>query len=349
MGARAARRRRDARRVPSPVAGSTRTTAPRRCRSSSASARRYVTVDAPRIGHGEEPHPDGAGGDAPARRTSAFTGATSARGTSAAAPRQSASTISTPTTSSREWIGTLKELAGAGRAGVRASSTTTRRRRIRRTRSAASRRRPTNARQLRRAARPQRSPGDRRDGDVESAHERALGHPRRRRAHRALRAGDRRERPLGSTSGASPGARRRRGRSTSYDAVLVFGGAMHADQDDAHPWLARRRHAGSQRLLDRDTPVLGDLPRCAAARTAAGAWVGPLPEPEIGWVDVELTDAGVDDPVLGALPRTFSALAVAPLHLRRARGRGRARAQRSRARRRSGSARRAGACSSIPR
>ena len=41
---------------------------------------------------------------------------------------------------------------------------------------------------------------------------------------------------------------------------------------------------------------------------AAGAWVGPLPVPEIGWFDVELTAAGVDDPVLGALPRTFSAL-----------------------------------------
>ena len=23
----------------------------------------------------------------------------------------------------------------------------------------------------------------------------------------------------------------------AYDAVLVFGGAMHADQDDHHPWL----------------------------------------------------------------------------------------------------------------
>jgi len=30
--------------------------------------------------------------------------------------------------------------------------------------------------------------------------------------------------------------------------------------------------------------------------------------PELGWCPVELTDDGVEDPVLGALPRTFEAL-----------------------------------------
>jgi GMP synthase-like glutamine amidotransferase len=41
---------------------------------------------------------------------------------------------------------------------------------------------------------------------------------------------------------------------------------------------------------------------------AAGAWVGPLPEAEIGWHGVELTDEGAADPVLGAMPRTFDAM-----------------------------------------
>ena len=40
---------------------------------------------------------------------------------------------------------------------------------------------------------------------------------------------------------------------------------------------------------------------------AAGSWVGPLPEPEIGWCGVELTEAGAGDPVTGALPRRFDA------------------------------------------
>src|SRR3954453_2325482 len=42
----------------------------------------------------------------------------------------------------------------------------------------------------------------------------------------------------------------------SYDAVLVFGGAMHADQDEHHPWLADET-AWLTQLLHTQTPVLG--------------------------------------------------------------------------------------------
>jgi hypothetical protein len=40
---------------------------------------------------------------------------------------------------------------------------------------------------------------------------------------------------------------------------------------------------------------------------AAQASVQPASEFEIGWFPVELTDAGVEDPVLGRLPQTFEA------------------------------------------
>ena len=93
----------------------------------------------------------------------------------------------------------------------------------------------------------------------------------------------------------------------SYDAVLVFGGAMHADHDEWHPWLLPETRWLEQ-LLTGGTPVLGVCLGVQLLARAAGEWVGPLPEPEIGWHEVELTDAGVDDPVLGALPRTFTAL-----------------------------------------
>jgi len=94
----------------------------------------------------------------------------------------------------------------------------------------------------------------------------------------------------------------------SYDAVLVFGGAMHADQDVHHPWLTEET-MWLQQLLDRHTPVLGVCLGVQLLARAAGSWVGRLPDgPEIGWYDVELTEAGSADPVLGALPRSFEAL-----------------------------------------
>jgi GMP synthase (glutamine-hydrolysing) len=92
----------------------------------------------------------------------------------------------------------------------------------------------------------------------------------------------------------------------SYDAVMVFGGAMHADQDEHHPWLPDET-IWLQELVARRVPTLGICLGVQLLARAAGAWVGALQEPEIGWYDVELTDAGTEDPVLGAMPREFEA------------------------------------------
>jgi GMP synthase (glutamine-hydrolysing) len=88
--------------------------------------------------------------------------------------------------------------------------------------------------------------------------------------------------------------------------VLVFGGAMHADQDLHHPWL-REEGFFLQRLLDLHLPVLGICLGAQLLAKAAQASVQPSSEFEIGWFPVELTDAGVEDPVLGRLPHTFEA------------------------------------------
>jgi GMP synthase-like glutamine amidotransferase len=90
-----------------------------------------------------------------------------------------------------------------------------------------------------------------------------------------------------------------------WDAYLVFGGAMHADEDSLHPWLAEETR-WLQGLLERGAPVLGVCLGAQMLARAAGAWVGRLEGgPEIGWYEVERRGGG--DPVLDALPRRFDA------------------------------------------
>ncbi len=91
-----------------------------------------------------------------------------------------------------------------------------------------------------------------------------------------------------------------------YGAVLVFGGAMHADQDAHHPWL-REENLFLQRLFHLGTPTLGVCLGAQLLAKAAHAPVGPAREPEIGWVRVELTEEAGDDPVFSRLPERFEA------------------------------------------
>lgn len=91
-----------------------------------------------------------------------------------------------------------------------------------------------------------------------------------------------------------------------YDAILVFGGAMHPDQEERHDWL-RRELRFLHAELERGTPVFGVCLGAQLLARAAGARVLAASEPEVGWVEVELTGAGATDPVTASLPKRFEA------------------------------------------
>ncbi len=86
-----------------------------------------------------------------------------------------------------------------------------------------------------------------------------------------------------------------------YDAIMVFGGAMHPDQDAEHPWLAEEA-AFILEAIDRGVPLFGACLGSQLIARATGAQVGAIERPEVGWHEVRLNDSGRADPVLGVLP-----------------------------------------------
>ena len=91
-----------------------------------------------------------------------------------------------------------------------------------------------------------------------------------------------------------------------FDAVLTFGGAMHPDQDDEYSWLATERKllAG---LIERGVPTLGVCLGSELVAQAARGNTARMPDPEIGWYEVAVTDEGERDPLLASLSSAFDA------------------------------------------
>jgi GMP synthase-like glutamine amidotransferase len=91
-----------------------------------------------------------------------------------------------------------------------------------------------------------------------------------------------------------------------YDAVLVLGGAMNADEGERHAWLGGEGRLLGE-LLERRVPLLGLCLGGQLVAGAAGAEPGRAPRPEIGWHPVEVTAEGRGDPLLGPLAPAFEA------------------------------------------
>jgi GMP synthase (glutamine-hydrolysing) len=91
-----------------------------------------------------------------------------------------------------------------------------------------------------------------------------------------------------------------------YDGLMTFGGAMHADQEDRHPWLRFEKDFLAAMIED-EMPILAVCLGTQLLAEAAGGEARRASEPEIGWYRVEITDEGAADPVIGPLAPAFEA------------------------------------------
>jgi GMP synthase-like glutamine amidotransferase len=95
---------------------------------------------------------------------------------------------------------------------------------------------------------------------------------------------------------------------SGYDAVVVLGGDQNVGEEVDHPWL-HEEYDALRAWIDSGVPLLAV---CLGAQTLSHALGGTVTRIETGqlagFYDTELTAAGVDDPVLGVLPRRFEAL-----------------------------------------
>lgn len=93
-----------------------------------------------------------------------------------------------------------------------------------------------------------------------------------------------------------------------YDMLWVMGGPMDVWDVDQHPWLIEEKRAIRRFVRDLERPFLGFCLGHQLLADALGGTCGPQRPPEIGVLEVTLSDDGRADPLFDGMPRTLRAL-----------------------------------------
>ncbi|MGF1609537.1 MAG: type 1 glutamine amidotransferase [Kiloniellales bacterium] len=93
-----------------------------------------------------------------------------------------------------------------------------------------------------------------------------------------------------------------------YDALIVMGGPMDVWQEAEYPWLVAEKAAIREAVSERKLPYLGLCLGHQLLGAALGGKVGPMARPEVGILEVELTDAGRRDPLFRGIAPLSKAL-----------------------------------------
>lgn len=93
-----------------------------------------------------------------------------------------------------------------------------------------------------------------------------------------------------------------------YDGLWVMGGPMDVWEEDAHPWLKAEKAYIQDAVEGRGLAFLGLCLGHQLLAEALGGEVGPSKVPEIGVMDVQLTEEGASGVLLDGLPERFPCL-----------------------------------------
>lgn len=93
-----------------------------------------------------------------------------------------------------------------------------------------------------------------------------------------------------------------------YDALIVMGGPMDVWEENEHPWLVMEKQMIRKAIVELKLPYLGFCLGHQLMADALGGSVGKMPDPEVGILDIELTDEGQASPLFAGVKKTIKSL-----------------------------------------
>ena len=94
----------------------------------------------------------------------------------------------------------------------------------------------------------------------------------------------------------------------AYDALWAMGGPMDVWEEETYPWLVEEKAAIRYAVLEKEMPFVGICLGHQLLASALGGHVGPNESPEVGVMNVSLTESGKRSGFFTGFPSTLPCL-----------------------------------------